>query len=504
MSEATAEGLAQRVQDLGLVDDRQLQIAWAGVGGREISGDAFLQLLVRQGALTNYQIERLLNGERSGFFYGQYKIQYLVGAGTFARVFRAVDTENDRVVAVKVLRTRFSDNPATYHQFIHEGEVGKTFRHPNIVPIFDVQSKGRQHFIAMEFVEGQNLREFVRIRKKFDPLEASKIILDAAAGLSYAIERGLSHRDLKLSNVLVTSLGRGKLVDFGMAGMSEHFMDQTGGEVDAHAARTVDYAALERITRAPRHDSRSDIYFLGAMYYHLLTGEAPLFETRDRAKRMSKHRFLDVTPLHDHDQDIPMSVTLVVNRAMSLDLSRRYGKMSELHDDLKHVVERLKAGDTDEHPTDEAAARKAAPAGVITGKKYTLMIVEPNAKMQDVFREGFKKAGYRVLVVSDPKRAAERIFDSPESIDCVLLNAQLLGNKAVRVFNELNEDLRTNDIPALLLLDDNQKAWAKKCRVAPHRLIIGMPVTMKGLRVTLAKILQKKNGEEEAASEDAS
>ena len=86
--------------------------------------------------------------------------------------------------------------------------MGRTLRHPNIVPIYEVCSKKDTHFLVMEFVEGRTLREFIKIRKKFDPAEATRLLADMAAGLDYAFDRGICHRDLKMSNVLVSSRGR--------------------------------------------------------------------------------------------------------------------------------------------------------------------------------------------------------------------------------------------------------------------------------------------------------
>src|SRR5271157_446992 len=166
MGNPSAEQLLQRALDLELLTERQFQDVWASVGTRLATVDEVKKQLLRGEFMTNYQLDRLAKGERSGFFYGPYKVLYTVGAGTFARVFRAAHRQTGEIVALKVLRKRFSDNPEQSTQFIREGKLGLTLRHPNIVPIYDVASDGRSHYLVMEFIEGWNLRDLVRIRTK--------------------------------------------------------------------------------------------------------------------------------------------------------------------------------------------------------------------------------------------------------------------------------------------------------------------------------------------------
>lgn len=252
MSRPSAEQVAQHAFDVGLIDERQLQEIWGELGSHHVSVDEFLQLLVRREILTNYQVERLVKKERTGFFFGDYKVLYLVGSGSFARVYRAVHRQTGQVVALKVLRKRFSENPDQARQFVREGLLGRSLRHKNIVPIYEVVSEGTTHFLVMEFVEGRNLRAFVKIRKKIEPAEAVRLMIDITAGLQCAFERALTHRDLKISNVLVSSRGVAKLVDFGLAGIDETLADDV--LADGANCRTVDYAALERATGVRKDD----------------------------------------------------------------------------------------------------------------------------------------------------------------------------------------------------------------------------------------------------------
>lgn len=487
MEYQTAEQFAQRAFDLGLLDERQLLSVWAAFGSHNVPLEEFIQSLVRREFLTNYQVERMFKGERAGFFFGEYKVLYLVGRGSFARVYRAVHRKTGKVVALKVLRKAFSDNPAQSGLFVREGRVGCALRHPNIVPIYEVFSKGRNHFLVMEFVEGRNLREFVRIRKKLDPFEATRMMIGITDGLRYAFENGrLTHRDLKMSNVLVSSRGEAKLVDFGLASMDDTLSDDA--LADLPNTRTVDYAALERATGVRKDDVRSDIYFLGCIYYNMLTGQPPLSETRDRLQRLSKQRFLDVVPIQKADPLLPGCVTIVVNRAMMLDPDRRYQSPAAMLADLRTAAKRLTEGGSDADDANEANARQASEM------ERAIMVVESDGQMQDIFRKGFKQAGYRVLVTADPDRAAGRLRQDPTVADCILFNAQQIGAGAVDVFNQLCEDKRTQAIPAILLLDESQLALKSRAQAGPHRLILTMPITMRQLRAKLEELLPSRAG----------
>ena len=490
MSRPNAEQVAQRAFDLGLIDERQLQEVWGQLGSHHVSVDDFLQLLVRREMVTNYQVERLVKGERTGFFFGDYKVLYLVGTGSFARVYRAVHRETGQVVALKVLRKRYSENPAQYRQFVREGLLGRSLRHDNIVPIYEVVSDGSTHFLVMEFVEGRNLRNFVKIRKKIEPAEAIRLMIDITAGLQYAFERALTHRDLKISNVLVSSRGTAKLVDFGLAAFDETLTDDASPETAN--ARTIDYAALERATGVRRDDPRSDIYFLGCIFYHMLTGRPALKETKDRVQRLSKTRFLEVVPVQRAEPSLPHSASIVVNKALTLDPDRRYQTPGAMLSDLRIAARRL--AENDEATLDEAAASQAiiprgADASSDPASRQSVMVVESSAQMQDVFRRGFKKAGYRVLLTSDPERALARLLQEPTAADCVIFNAQEIGAAALEAFNRFAESTVTESIPAALLLDEAQHEWKRHARTAPHRVVVNMPITMKQLRSLLTHLI---------------
>jgi serine/threonine-protein kinase len=482
-----AEEFLQRALDLELISDRQFQEVWANLGSRHAPIDEARKQLLRGEYMTNFQIERLMKGKITGYFHGPYKLLYAVGAGSFARVFRAVHKQSGEIVALKVLRDRYSDTEkpeqaAQAARFLREGKLGMTLRHPNIVPIYDAISQGKSHYLVMEFVEGWNLKDLVKIRGKIDPLQATRLMIDIVKGLAYALENGLTHRDLKLNNILVTSAMQAKVVDFGLAAIAD---DAGENDDEMPNARTIDYAALERATGVRKDDKRSDIYFVGCIFYQMLTGEAPLMETKDRLQRMNKQRFLDVVPIQDKDPTLPHWVFTVVNKAMSMEPMRRYQSPAAMLADLA-IVERqlVEGGDST-----SAEADMKALGNYVEQAQRTVLVVESDPKWQDVFRQGFKRVNYKVLMTADPHRAVARVKQDGKAADCLVFCAQGLGESALISFNELAVDSSTSALPALLLLDESQKEWKEHAMTADHRMVLVMPIKMKDLRDAIATLL---------------
>jgi serine/threonine-protein kinase len=480
----TAERLAQAAIDVGILTDQDLQGIWSEYGTRNIDFEPFKQALLRRGLLTNYQLDRLLAGYRTGFFYGDYKVQYGVGAGTFARVFRATHMKTGQLFAVKVLRARYS-RPGSDDKrdlFRREGELGAQLKHPNIVAIHEVKSHGPLNYIVMDFVEGQNLRDFFKVRGKFDPLDATKIATDMMAGLHYAFQKGITHRDLKMSNVILSSEGEAKLLDFGLAGL------EGGGDDDTTNPRTIDYAGLERATNVRKDDTRSDIFFAGCIYYQLLSGKPALAETRERSQRLSKSRFEAIKSIVEVNPATPLPLARVVMKSLELDPARRYQTPGEMLTDLKLSAKR--AAEAKDHAAEEDAVRLEGHDA--NGQPIKLMIVESDTKMQDVFRELFKKQGYRVLVTSDPDRLFQRLYDDVRAADVLLVSSGQIGRDALEAFNKLGQDNRTKNLPVVLLLGEPHAAWMKDAVGGPRRLVTKMPLKSKELRHAILAALAGK------------
>ena len=181
------DDLNQRLLSLDLLDLDKIRAVETSFGSKLFTADEFLRTAQRYGYLTKYQVERLMAGETTGFYYGDYRIQYLIGAGSFARVFRCVHRESGKVFAVKVLRARFRDDQTAIQEFIREGEMGMELRHPNIAAVYEAQATKYDHYMVMEFIEGNTLREMLAAQKNgyLDPKRATRMAYDICSALEY-------------------------------------------------------------------------------------------------------------------------------------------------------------------------------------------------------------------------------------------------------------------------------------------------------------------------------
>lgn len=482
------------------MDMDKIRIVESSFSSQLFDSDQFLREAQRQGFLTKYQVERLLAGETTGFYYGDYRIQYLIGAGSFARVFRCIHKDSGKVFAVKVLRARYRDDKQAIEEFVREGEMGMQLRHPNIAQVYEAKQTKYDHYMVMEFIEGNTLKEMLTAQKNgyLDPKRATRIVLDVCSALEYAQKRGFQHRDMKPSNIMVSSTGKAVLLDFGLlTDQSSNFKTQ----------RAIEYAALERCTHVRRDDRRSDLYFLGAVYFQSLTGIAPLGEIKDRARRLDASRFKNVKMIHEVSKNIPRCVATIVDKSLRLRPEERYQTPEQFKADLERVVGMLERGETGDLP----ASTKPKAEKVVPTK--TIMIVEANSNLQETFREFFKNAGFRPLVISAPELALSRLEDV--NVDAVLFNAQSIGRNAVLAFNKLLESQITKDLPAILLLNEDQVKWGAAAKRSKKRLAVGMPISMKRLLMVVDKLLKeeaepsdektdKKDKEKEQAKDAAS
>lgn len=488
MSDISAEKLAQRIYECGLLTNKECEEALAAAGGRgKATLDSMISTLLTRELLTNWQISRVCENQRRGYFYGNWKMLYLVGAGTFARVYRAEHTKTNDIKAVKVLRNRYSSDIDTRESFLGEARMVMKLRHPNIVPIHEVEEFRGRTYMVMDFVEGQNLREYVRAHEKLPVLTSLKITRDVLAGLAYASEQNIYHRDMKLSNVLLASTGQGKLVDFGLAVDTEQ--EGKGGP------RSIDYAGLERCTGVRRNDPRSDLFFVGCMLYQMVSGVAPLLETRERIKRLSSARYTDTAPVTVHEPNLPHRVVILIQRLMAVNPDNRIQSAQLAFQETESALRAVESGDLKRYDS-ALADNEIYQQQVLSqdeGADKTVLLIESNVKVQNSLREKLKELGYRVLITSDPVRGLSRFEDldpaEDSPADCVIIGCAGLGSKAVKAFEGFCQDNFTSKVPVMLIVTRQTQGLVKRDLLDKHRLLLKMPLQFKYVKRGLRKLL---------------
>ena len=459
-----------------LVEASQLQQCMVRLQSRGQSIDGLISELEAAHVLTPYQVTKLNKRDLDGLLLGKFKLLYRNASGSFARVFRGCSVNDGRMVGIKVLRSRWAEDPRKVILFKREGELGKRLKHKNIVPIYEVGSEGNQHYLTMEFVEGGNLRELLKARGKFSAFEATRYVLDIAQGLDYALTTGVTHRDLKLTNVLLSAQGVAKLVDFGLAGQ-----DASSRSIDEEVDRAVEYSTLEMGTGAPDNDPRSDLFFLGTIYYELLTGKHPYPPTKSKDERRQFSRYRDIQPIRDVDPSLPPAVTKIVDKLLRISPSERYQTPAAVATDLRAVLLSLAPATSSDDSVVVPIPKQFSP---------TVICVEDRVRQQDSLREYFSKHGYRVLLLRDFDRALTRLRSEPPK--GLVLMSETLGNDAKVLFDKAVTTCRPSGTAVVLVLSKGQSDLKETVADSDvSRVLYEHPVTLRSIRKALEDVWNK-------------
>src|SRR6266508_3609409 len=262
---------------------------------------------------------------------GRYEVGPLLGVGGMAEVYEGHDRLLARRVAIKVLLSQYAHDPAFLARFRREAQAAASLSHPNIVAVFDTGSQDDTWFIVMEYVAGRTLRDVIRTEGALYWARAAEIAADVAGALSAAHARGVVHRDVKPGNVMLTTDGKVKVMDFGIARASAApSITQTAAVVG-----TAQYIAPEQ-AQGLEVDARTDLYALGCCLYEMLTGQVP-FTGPTPVAIAYRHVQDDPTPPRMLNPDVPVSLEGVCLKAMAKRPEDRYQTALEMRQDLERV-----------------------------------------------------------------------------------------------------------------------------------------------------------------------
>ena len=297
-----------------------------------------------------------------GSTLGNYKILEKLGEGGQGTVYKAVDSKLGRTIVIKVLPAELTAREANLKRFEREARLASALDHPNICTIFDLNEINGIHFIAMQYIEGRNVRQLVNGR----PLSlesALSIALQTAEALAAAHSRGIIHRDIKAGNVMVTPTGQVKVLDFGLAKLLDEEAARTSGIHHTEITEvgipygTATYAAPEQ-ARGDRVDSRADIFSTGVLLYEMLTGTWPF---QGQTAIEVRHAVLNQEPAplsKMRPGRVPLRLQPMLDKALAKDPRNRYQKIAHFAEDLRAVVREL---GSDSLPGIDESAAPVAP-----------------------------------------------------------------------------------------------------------------------------------------------
>jgi serine/threonine protein kinase len=265
---------------------------------------------------------------------GKYEVLAHIASGGMGSVYRAYDQENRREVALKVMSSEMAAKPAMLERFRREARSGLQLQHENVVTHYEYGESDGTCFLAMEFIDGIDLHEYIDKEGALDPEETRQIVLQAARALGHAHKQGIVHRDIKPSNFLLSRQDgrlRVKLSDLGLArhaAAEECRITRSGTTVG-----TVDYISPEQARDSGRADIRSDLYSLGCTWYHMLAGQPP-FPDGGLAERLLKHLTTEPPDLRRFNPRISKELVAVVRKLLAKKPEDRYQSPRDLIQDL--------------------------------------------------------------------------------------------------------------------------------------------------------------------------
>jgi len=293
-------------------------------------------VMIELGFVTPNQAERLKTHIKESKAVATkipgYKVLGKIGAGAMAFVYKARQLSLNRIVAIKVLPKRFTQNPEYVERFYKEGQAAGKLNHPNIVQAIDVGEAGGYHYFVMEYVEGKTISDDLVSGGVIPEPEALDITIQVAQALKHAHAQGLIHRDVKPKNIMINKQGIVKLADMGLARETTDI--ETAQSEAGKAYGTPYYIAPEQIRGKLDIDGRADIYGLGATFYHMVTGQVP-FMAEDSSDVMRKHLREKLVPPDHINTTLSGGVSEVIEIMMAKKKEDRYKNVEELLLDLE-------------------------------------------------------------------------------------------------------------------------------------------------------------------------
>ena len=348
---------------------------------------------------------------------GRYKIVEKIGQGATSHVYKGFDATLNRYVAVKAIAAEVSGDETLRRRFEREAQSAALLNHPNIITVYDFGQERDKLFMAMELLEGVDLKQAL-VESRLRTLDEKLDVLDQICeGLAFAHAHGIVHRDLKPANIHLLPTGQVKIMDFGLARPSGSDMTRTGLVMG-----TPHYMSPEQV-RGEHVDARSDVFSLGCLFYELLAGQKP-FDADSLHSVLYKVMQAEPTPLATAVPDLPPALIQVVEKALARSPADRFQDAAELRTFLGRAREAIARGRGSEPLAGLAGPATPRPAAVAaTGASAGAPVHETVGSASGIARGGERSSGARSRsgVVRPAPRRSERLVTTLVALGLLLL-----------------------------------------------------------------------------------
>jgi len=332
---SSLRSFAEQLSASGLLTQADVQTFVEGLDGDDQGDKAeLLEELVRQEKLTPYQAGEIRSGNERSLTIGNYVVLDKLGQGGMGVVLKARHKRMKRLVALKILPHRLTDSPEAMQRFQREVEAAAKLEHPNIVAAYDADEADGVQFLAMQYIEGRDLDQLIQRQGPLPVDQAVSCIVQAARGLDYAHARGVIHRDVKPSNILLDREGVVKVLDMGLARLDSAGLEQDQLTGTGQVMGTADYMAPEQARDTRKADARADVYSLGVTLWRLLTGE-PMYPGDSVFQRMLAHQQEPIPSLRDTCPNVPEALEAIFIKMVAKSPEARYQNMTDVITDLE-------------------------------------------------------------------------------------------------------------------------------------------------------------------------
>lgn len=475
----------------GLLDDESLGETCHALEkrGDAITGQNLLSLLTAEGKLTPFQAEEVGRGRANQLLLGNYLVLSKLGEGGMGTVFKALHRRMQRLVAVKVIRKEVATRDFIA-RFRREIQLSARLNHPNVVIAYDSDQCPMGDFLVMEYVEGTDLGEVMKRTGSLSVPEAISAVRQAALALGYAHQQGIVHRDIKPANLLRDVSGCVKVVDLGLARISE-WEGAKGSELTqlGSVAGTVDFMSPEQAENPLGVDSRSDIYSLGCTLFYLLTG-GPVFSNSSMIARILAHRSAPPPKLCDVRSDVPTALDVIFQRMVAKSPNSRFALMDEVvaaFDGLTRPQATIEPKQGFSMPVDATWVPDQA----------TVLVVEESRLQGNMIRKVLNEIG--VSDVQIRQTGTEALQQLPTMLPRVLLSSMRLSDMSgLELAARIRDSLRWLEMGIVLMSGDD---WTTQSQSSAQQLgrlrLLKKPFDANDLRSAIESALKDNTREQQ-------